>query len=297
MANAKVVLNHQPANTTEFRNLGLLTSNALASVGLVKTSDTGTIDWSTVNIPGASTIAGYEIWRFNDTHQSTTPIFIKLGYGVYNPNSHMWMTVSIGTGTNGSLGLLNATATFNLAYAGSSNHNDGSAKTTAISSDGSGLYFSHIIDGGPPSNSYPARGRIVVDRYRNLDGSASPNGVMILHTSNNSGVTAYSWDRVNNILYSNSPQSLMPYPAPYNTSTRQNNGSVPLGLFYTLVPDVGIYRSKMVVTVPAADFGAFAQIQATHLGATRTFMAHGVYDPYWDAAAQATVSNAQWWSD
>ena len=47
------------------RDWGSKLSAAIQSVGLVKTADTGQIDWNTV-VNGA-TVRGYEIFRFNDT--------------------------------------------------------------------------------------------------------------------------------------------------------------------------------------------------------------------------------------
>ena len=78
----------------------------LAAVGLTQTADTGQINTSTVTRAAINTAAGYTIWRFSDTLQSTSPIFLKLefGSGSFNTNPQMW--VSISTGTNGA-GTLN----------------------------------------------------------------------------------------------------------------------------------------------------------------------------------------------
>jgi hypothetical protein len=66
----------------KFRSWGSSISSLLDSAGLVQTSDTGQINWGSVNHPSvASSSAGYEIWRFNDSLQSTAPIFIRLEYG------------------------------------------------------------------------------------------------------------------------------------------------------------------------------------------------------------------------
>jgi len=66
----------------EFRTWGSGIAAALQACGLVKTSDTGQIDWATVTRPGAShTAAGYEIYRFNDSLQATKPVLIKVEYG------------------------------------------------------------------------------------------------------------------------------------------------------------------------------------------------------------------------
>src|SRR4051794_39931473 len=80
-------------------------SNALGTVGLVKTGDTGQIDFSSVARPTANSQAmGYEIWRFNDSLQATRPVYFKIEYGagvasVAGAPPGIWLTV--GTGSNG----------------------------------------------------------------------------------------------------------------------------------------------------------------------------------------------------
>lgn len=76
----------------------------VTTLGVTQTGDTGQINTSTVTRPGTSTAGGYVILRFNDTAQSTTPIFIKLefGTGAAAAAPKMWITVgsaSNGTGT------------------------------------------------------------------------------------------------------------------------------------------------------------------------------------------------------
>lgn len=74
------------------------------TLGVTQTSDTGQINTSTVTrVATTNTAAGYVIGRFNDTAQSTSPVFFKLefGTGSTQPTSPaMWITV--GTGSNGS---------------------------------------------------------------------------------------------------------------------------------------------------------------------------------------------------
>jgi hypothetical protein len=75
-------------------------------MGLVQTGDTGQINWTTVLAPLAiNTSQGYEIWRFADTMQATTPVFFKIEYGsggaVNNPS--LWLTVGSGSNGTGSL--------------------------------------------------------------------------------------------------------------------------------------------------------------------------------------------------
>ena len=106
-----------------FREWGEEFSTALSTIGLVKTSDTGQIDWATVLRPAVNTEAGYEIWRFNDAAQSTLPIFIRFGFGTGSVATSPKITFRIGTATNGA-GVINANdegTDRNLnSYAGSS---------------------------------------------------------------------------------------------------------------------------------------------------------------------------------
>lgn len=101
-----------------FRSWGTMMSSALSGIGLVQTSDTGQINWSTATWPGTNTTAaGYEVWRFDDSLQSSAPIFMKIEYGrgVVNTGSVFMFRVSVASGSNGS-GTLTGAATIS-AYA------------------------------------------------------------------------------------------------------------------------------------------------------------------------------------
>lgn len=85
-----------------FRAWGAAFNAMLAAAGLVQTSDTGQINWTTVTRPGTGpNAAGYEIWRFNDALQSTAPIYIKIEYGCGTNSTIPAMWITVGTSTNG----------------------------------------------------------------------------------------------------------------------------------------------------------------------------------------------------
>ena len=86
----------------------------VSTCGLTQTADTGQINTSTVTRAAINTAAGYVILRFNDTLQSTSPIFLKLefGSGSATTTPQMWLTVA--TGSNGS-GTLTGTSTTRCA--------------------------------------------------------------------------------------------------------------------------------------------------------------------------------------
>lgn len=79
------------------------------TLGVTQTADTGQINPATVTIPGTTqTSAGYVIGRFNDTAQSTSPIFFKLEFGTGSTTTIPALWITISTGSNGS-GTLNGT--------------------------------------------------------------------------------------------------------------------------------------------------------------------------------------------
>lgn len=104
------VLNH--TTTAEFRVWGSAFKAILGASGLIQTADTGQIDWTTVTLPAPNAVGGYEIWRFNDTLQGTTPIFLKVEYGTATNTNRPGMWLTVASGSNGS-GTLNGTTYLN----------------------------------------------------------------------------------------------------------------------------------------------------------------------------------------
>lgn len=102
-----------------FREWGLEFCTALTTVGLVQTADTGQIDWNTVARASANQDAGYAIFRFNDTAQSTNPIFLKFIFGTSGNSNGPRIYLRFGSGSDGSGNLTNDNGS-NI-FAGSSN--------------------------------------------------------------------------------------------------------------------------------------------------------------------------------
>lgn len=76
-------------------------NNMLSVIGLTQTGDTGQVNWATTTRPGTNTY-NYEIWRFNDTLQSTAPIYIRFDYGTGSSGgTAACIKITIGTGSNG----------------------------------------------------------------------------------------------------------------------------------------------------------------------------------------------------
>ena len=93
----------------EFRAWGQDISQALADVGLVKTADTGQINWATVTRPAVNVWAGYEIWRYPDSS-----IFMRWEYGTGGGTTQPAIRVTVSNGSNGAgtlTGVVSATRT------------------------------------------------------------------------------------------------------------------------------------------------------------------------------------------
>jgi hypothetical protein len=92
------------ASSANMRIWGAELNAELTAAGLTQTTDTGQVNWTTAVLPsnGGTTI-GYEIWKFNDTLQTTAPIFIKIIYAGGSIQTY-WPGISfqVGTGSNGS---------------------------------------------------------------------------------------------------------------------------------------------------------------------------------------------------
>lgn len=96
-------ISHDITTSAGFRAWASKIHKALEEVGLKKTEDTGQINLETVETPIAnSTYAGYEIWRFNDTEQSTRPIYMKIEYGRGLAAARPAVRMTYGRGSNGS---------------------------------------------------------------------------------------------------------------------------------------------------------------------------------------------------
>jgi hypothetical protein len=163
------------ASDTTFRAWGQQLSNAIATAGLVRTADSGQVNWATVTAPvGANTMAGYEIYRFNDALQSTAPIFIKMEYGCGTAVGHPQVWITVGTGTNGA-GTITGLAS--ARFAKTTTGTTASTVNTYVCNPG-GSTFVLVLGAGSNINCHNA---IVVDRTRDANGAATDDGLYMLY--------------------------------------------------------------------------------------------------------------------
>lgn len=253
-----------PTNATlaQFKAWAQGLSDALTTVGVVRSADTGQITWaSVVAVPGVSAYAGYEI-RVLST-PAGHPLYIKIEYGTGTSAAFPALRIQIGTGTDGAGGLTgNLSNQFVLALTGSSS----STSTSYVS--GSTSRVSFVVFGeGSGSNFAMA---LCVGRTKNDAGVDTDDGANIVIQN----LTALKQQ------YLPKPANGVAYPATAMASVQcafppEGNASygINLGVF-PIVPNVGYAGNP---TMEAAVYARADQPVATQLdvlmyGATHHFL-------------------------
>lgn len=180
----------------KFRTWVQAVHDAVAASGMIQTTDTGQINPVTVARPTAAvTLAGYEIWRFNDALQNTAPIYVKLSYYTGNNASgnNPSTRVQVGRGSDGAGNLtgLNTGTAISAPSSTSSSAATGTAMTIlSCHTDGFfSLYMSSVFT-TPALTGSP--GIWMIDRFRNSSGVATAEGYNLLFISSNAATFVYS---------------------------------------------------------------------------------------------------------
>lgn len=172
-----------------FRTWGKAISDAIADCGeIVKTSDTGQVNWTTVTRGGTTSTTryynGYEMYRFDDSLQSTAPVFIRLDYGHYSgASSHVpELHVTLGKATDGAGTITNVIMT--RRQTGFTSTSAGNVTTAVGTIDGTvfaSASTSHLAIVCTDDDATPVSAPIViVERSRDPDGDPNGDGLMLV---------------------------------------------------------------------------------------------------------------------
>lgn len=90
------------SNDATWRAYAQFIHDILDDAGFVQTTDTGQADLGSMTMPsaGVGNATAYEIWRFDDALQATSPIFFKIQFGCSTSN-RMTLWITIGKGSDG----------------------------------------------------------------------------------------------------------------------------------------------------------------------------------------------------
>lgn len=171
------------ASNASFRAWGAGVSAALAAVGVVKTADSGQIDWATATAPTSSlTASGFEVWRFDDPLSGVAPIVFKLEYGVRGTGSTaaqltpcLWLTV--GKGTDGA-GAITGTLAARRILGANYNMNQSSSTATAGYAATCGSKACLILAPWAESTTVTSP-MFIIERSRTNDGTPTADAVMV----------------------------------------------------------------------------------------------------------------------
>jgi hypothetical protein len=259
-----------------FRAWGSSFSNALLTVGLTKTADTGQIDWLTVTKPLANNTAGYEIWRFNDALQSTMPIYMKFWFNSGTNIIYPTMNVQFGTGSDGAGNLTGPSAVFGSDDVYSSPNRVFTGTTPgALTYPSYFCYnttygtFSFIWKYGSTSGG-EMHGFMSVARMSNVDGTPNDAGVNVIffqgpQVTSPSGLTFTATDyRANYDIYTSSGVGFVTIPSTAASSPNPSQPQAFVGFascpaVYPVVAWCGYHDTEVTI---------LSSFQATLLGST-----------------------------
>lgn len=294
---AAQVVSAAPTNATDaaFRAWGSGISAALAAAGLVKTADTGQINWTTVLAPTTTnTQVGYEIWRFSDALQSTYPVFVRIDYGsnfYFAVNPQIWVTV--GTATNGAgtilaSGSFPGAATTQLAVLSSGNVDWHSASVSNIYVDsdaGASLLIAGWYNAAGSGNIADTGGLLLVERTREFDGTANGEGLLCVRS--NPGASAPNSATMTRLMliryavqfaqggWTNGLPALAGTGLGLSVASSAVGSTVyPMPVFTGFTPRI-CGPSKHIIGVFAGDFAVNTQFTMTEYGTSRTWNACG----------------------
>lgn len=175
MSVSEVMLLNNTANDAEFRTFCTGIHNLLSAAGLTQTADTGQINLATVLRPASDAVAGYEIWRFNDTEQASCPVFIKVEFGQTDLGTP-GLRMSVSTiGSNGTGSLFSPAGPASVPIGWSNVVDSAATQRTAFISYAEGQLF--LVYG---YEGLSARGAMFhVGRPRDSAGARTTDGVLI----------------------------------------------------------------------------------------------------------------------
>lgn len=254
------------------------------TLSLTQTADTGQINPATVNrpAPGASpgTSGGYVIGRFNDTLQSTSPIFFKIEFGTCSNGAtvpQMWITV--GTGSNGS-GTITGTATARSSVTcGSVGVGSGVTCISLFAYNATQGVFTLMWKAGFITSNY---GGVILSRSTDTTGAPTADSYILITNANTAlasnaslGV-AQSYSYLTSAFVSFPNANFWTTSMPFSSSSTLFNGNIQVCAGMQATPILGLnanFGAALASEVPTG-----VTLSVALLGTTpRTFLAAGTW--------------------
>lgn len=246
---------------SEFRAFYSMMMTVLESGGIVKTADTGQIDWSTVNFPGANnTSAGYEIRAIG-----AFTIRFDFRRGAAANQSEIGLT--FGTGSDGS-GTITGTRLAHAAYRMIQTNG-----TYAISAYADANSFWLLAHRGSTNTAH----LISVERTADADRNPTSHGVTLIHNDGSTGLAASRLITLTgavppNDVNSGSTQSGLIFPTTSFTSGLKADGNVAVYPWYFFGHGEMTYPAINIAGCFSGDFTNDAEYTVNIRGVDQTMI-------------------------
>lgn len=279
------------SNNVAFRDFVSTWTNVFSASGWINNNASGSINPSTVNAVSNNTIAGYQVWGFNDTlHNNGYPVYVKVEYGCgadqqsRNTNCGLWLQA--GFMHNGS-GSINPTGVNGV---GSTPRGSGffargannatvrrSIRFCCISgSDAVGLM-------GDDSANDPGGGTVMgafsVERTKDANGNSTNEGIVVSYMqgptynpSSDAGgrfASSHIFYKYNTASYVPVEESIPNYILSNGHGAYANN--VTLGMFIPILSSSFGYPSRMLGIVNGSSLTQNATHTMTLFGTSSTY--------------------------
>lgn len=254
------------ASVTLYKGWAEGLSNALTTVGCVKTADTGQIDWSSISAaPTATNFSGYEIRQLPaGTLQTANPILMKIEYG--SQSGYCAIKITVGHETDGAGNFIGFTATQIALYVAGTSATPFNSYVSCAED-----YITFALFANTTSNSYPIA--FYISRARDANGVALDTGVTIV--SQRPGAVTQQWLPKNGSPFPYAPTSKLCCASP-SAGTGTYNDAV--GVFPVFIYlGSSVYPDTVGIGFFSADFaGAGGSIFTLDLlGVSHDYVALG----------------------
>lgn len=259
--------------------------DGLATVGLTQTADTGQLNLTTAPaavFSSASYSYGYTVHRFNDTYQSTYPIYIRIDYLNANITSTTVMKptfkFTVGTSTNGA-GVIGGDLDSQTFTFSASSTTDRTTRYSFL------CYKDHnlsilINDGSGIAGvtQYLAIGRLINTNGVIINGYVKTNNLWSAGTGHNWYDTVVQPTKTARHFTTNSGQSpyFIPHQDTWSPSGLTVGADIPVFPYTILTPDYVTATHMLCTTSNVTNGNTFT---SARLGRTYTYRGTNVHKP------------------
>lgn len=209
-----------------FRSFLTAIFNALASQGLVQTSDTGQLDPAAATWPALNyTSAGYTIWRFNDSLAATKPVYIKLEFGRGSTDSSYCAWATVGTGSDGAGNITGELLPRSASGSGYNINGLNSPRTCFVSGHAGRMTICLAVES--TGTGFPWA--FNVERSKNALGQDTSDGLLVQAGTGSSAATSHQrWFQFGALSHYPSTKLLVPLDTPSTMSSGNLIGVCPI---------------------------------------------------------------------